>query len=83
MKYFKIIHKGTGTVMCYGSHDDEQTIDEVLGDVMDTIREVYGEDQYGAEYITKEEYDLEIVDLDAIEALLQEHNRDFFIEKEE
>ena len=49
MNYFKIIHKQTDTVMCYGCTEES----------IDYLCEIFG-DEYTAVAITKEEYEFEI-----------------------
>ena len=48
MKYYQIIHKSSGIVMCYVSTD---------GDITD-ICDIFG-DEYCAEDVTKEEFERE------------------------
>ena len=58
MKYFKLIHKKSDTIMCIVHHDDDETVGDAIGGVLENIREIYGPDEYEAVCIPKEEYDL-------------------------
>lgn len=49
MKYFKIIHKETGELMCYASCDSD----------VDDICKMFGTDEYTFEEISKEEFERE------------------------
>ena len=49
MNYYKIIHKETGTLMCYATSEP--------GDNVDDICEILGRNEHIAVAITKEEYE--------------------------
>ena len=54
MKYFRLKHKETGTVMCYGGCDTD--VNDSIGGVLKTLEDLYP-GEYVTEYVSKEEYD--------------------------
>ena len=56
MNYYKIIHKETGTLMCYASCESGGNVDD--------IREILGRNEHIAVAITKEEYERETGDVE-------------------
>lgn len=54
MKYYKIIHKETGTLMCYVSGNSDDSANDIC--------EILGLNDYTFEEINKEEYERETED---------------------
>ena len=51
MKYYKVIHKETGKIMCYVSGDATDAVGDVI--------RIIGEEEYGYIEISKEEFERE------------------------